>query len=143
MQYMSSVSSLGLPLQCIMVIFFMCYDISGGLLSAVSFTLVGPLFSFRPTRMLLKRAPRTIVTQFLAPVFVLVLLWLSGRPRSRLPVSCSSIEAELRALAATIRELIWLRWILQDLGVSIPLPHLFIVTVLEPFRLLLIRSSIS
>ena len=27
-------------------------------------------------------------------------------------VSCSSVEAEFRALAATIRELIWLRWLL-------------------------------
>ena len=47
-----------LPLPCIMVIFFVCYDISGGLLPVVSFTLVGPLFSFRPLRCYLGELPR-------------------------------------------------------------------------------------
>ena len=44
------------------------------------------------------------------------------RTKKQTIVSCSSVEAELRALAATIRELIWLRWMLQDLGVSITSP---------------------
>jgi predicted mannosyl-3-phosphoglycerate phosphatase (HAD superfamily) len=33
-------------------------------------------------------------------------------------VSCSSAEVELRALANTIAEIIWLRWMLAELGVS-------------------------
>ena len=33
-------------------------------------------------------------------------------------VARSSTEAEYRALAATTAELIWLRWLLQDLGVD-------------------------
>lgn len=32
--------------------------------------------------------------------------------------SCSSIEAELRALDTTIAEIIWLRWLLADFGIS-------------------------
>ena len=33
-------------------------------------------------------------------------------------VSCSSTKAEYRALADTVSELIWLRWLLQNMGVS-------------------------
>ena len=33
-------------------------------------------------------------------------------------MSCSSAEVELRALATTIAEIIWLRWMLAELGVS-------------------------
>ena len=34
-------------------------------------------------------------------------------------VSRSSVEAEIRALASTVAEVIWLRWLLQDLGISV------------------------
>ena len=37
-------------------------------------------------------------------------------------VSRSSVEAEVRALAATVQEVIWLRWMLQDLGVPVTSP---------------------
>jgi len=37
-------------------------------------------------------------------------------------VARSSVEAELRALATTTQEIIWLRWLLQDLGVHIASP---------------------
>jgi len=37
-------------------------------------------------------------------------------------VSRSSVEAEVRALATTVQEVIWLRWMLQDLGVPITSP---------------------
>ena len=38
-------------------------------------------------------------------------------------MSKSSAEAEVRALASTVQEVIWLRWILQDFGVSIASPN--------------------
>ena len=47
---------------------------------------------------------------------------IAWKSKKQTTVASSSVEAELRALAATIRELIWLRWILQDLGVSITSP---------------------
>ena len=47
---------------------------------------------------------------------------IAWKSKKQTIVASSSVEAELRALAATIRELIWIRWILQDLGVSITSP---------------------
>ena len=43
---------------------------------------------------------------------------ISWRSKKQTFVACSSIEAEYRALADTISELIWLRWLLKDLSVS-------------------------
>ena len=43
---------------------------------------------------------------------------ISWRSKKQTAVARSSTEAEYRALAATIDELIWLRWLLQDLGVD-------------------------
>ena len=43
---------------------------------------------------------------------------ISWRSKKQTVIARSSIEAEYRALAATIAELIWLRWLLQDLGVD-------------------------
>ena len=43
---------------------------------------------------------------------------ISWRSKKQTVVACSSTEAEYRALAATTAELIWLRWLLQDLGVD-------------------------
>jgi hypothetical protein len=44
----------------------------------------------------------------------------------RSSISRSSTEAKLRALATTTTEIIWLRWLLTDLGVScdVPIPLL-------------------
>ena len=42
----------------------------------------------------------------------------SWRSKKQKVVARSSTEAEYRALAATTAELIWLRWLLQDLGVD-------------------------
>ena len=47
---------------------------------------------------------------------------IAWKSKKQTIVSCSSVEAEFRALAAMIRELIWLRWVLQDLDVSITAP---------------------
>ena len=43
---------------------------------------------------------------------------ISWRSKKQTVVARFSPEAEYRALAATIAELIWLRWLLQDLGVD-------------------------
>ena len=43
---------------------------------------------------------------------------ISWRSKKQIVVTRSSTEAEYRALAATIAELIWLRWSLQNLGVN-------------------------
>ena len=43
---------------------------------------------------------------------------ISWRSKKQTVVARSSIEAEYRALTATTYELIWLRWLVQDLGVD-------------------------
>uniref|UniRef100_A0A7N2KXZ2 Retrovirus-related Pol polyprotein from transposon TNT 1-94 n=1 Tax=Quercus lobata TaxID=97700 RepID=A0A7N2KXZ2_QUELO len=43
---------------------------------------------------------------------------ISWRSKKQTFVACSSTEAEYRALADTTSELLWLRWLLKDLGVS-------------------------
>ena len=43
---------------------------------------------------------------------------IAWKSKKQSAVSCSSAEAELRALATTTAEVIWLRWLLADLGVS-------------------------
>ena len=43
---------------------------------------------------------------------------ISWRSKKQTVVARSSTEAEYRALAATTTELIWLHWLLQDLGVD-------------------------
>lgn len=44
---------------------------------------------------------------------------ISWRSKKQTVVARSSTEAEYRALADTTSELLWLRWLLQDMGVSI------------------------
>ena len=41
------------------------------------------------------------------------------RTKKQTTVARSSVEAELRALASTVQEVIWLCWLLQDLDVTI------------------------
>ena len=43
---------------------------------------------------------------------------ISWRSKKQIVVARSSTEAEYRALTATTAELIWLRWLLQDLGID-------------------------
>ena len=44
--------------------------------------------------------------------------FISSRSKKQTVVARSSTEAEYRALAATTAKLIWLHWLLQDLGVD-------------------------
>jgi gluconate kinase len=43
---------------------------------------------------------------------------ISLRSNKQSVVACSSIEAEYRTLADITAELLWLRWLLQNLGVD-------------------------
>jgi hypothetical protein len=43
---------------------------------------------------------------------------IAWKSKKQAAISCSSAEAELRALATTTAEIIWLRWLLADLGVT-------------------------
>ena len=43
---------------------------------------------------------------------------ISWRSKKQTHMACSSIEAEYHALIDTTSELLWLRWLLKDLGVS-------------------------
>jgi len=47
---------------------------------------------------------------------------LAWKSKKQAAVSRSSTEAELRALATTTAEIIWLRWLLADFGVSCDTP---------------------
>ena len=47
---------------------------------------------------------------------------LAWKSKNQSAVSRSSTEAELRALATTTSEIIWLRWLLADFGVSCDAP---------------------
>jgi hypothetical protein len=44
--------------------------------------------------------------------------------KKQVAVSHSSVEAELRAMALMTAEVTWLRWLLEDFGVSMPTPIL-------------------
>uniref|UniRef100_A0A2N9F7X6 Reverse transcriptase Ty1/copia-type domain-containing protein n=1 Tax=Fagus sylvatica TaxID=28930 RepID=A0A2N9F7X6_FAGSY len=66
---------------------------------------------------------------------------ISWRSKKQSVVACSSTEVEYRAFADTTSELLLLRWLLQDLGVSISSATLSIVTVGVLFRLLVMMSS--
>ena len=50
--------------------------------------------------------------------FLLGFSLISWRNKKQTYVACSSTEAEYCALADTTFELLWLRWLLKDLGVS-------------------------
>jgi hypothetical protein len=43
---------------------------------------------------------------------------IAWKSKKQAAVSRSSTEAELRALAITTAEIVWLRWLLADLGIS-------------------------
>jgi len=47
---------------------------------------------------------------------------LTWKSKKQVAVSRSSIEAELRALATTTSEIVWLRWLLADFGISYDAP---------------------
>ena len=44
------------------------------------------------------------------------------RTKKQTTVARSSVEAEIRALASTVQEVIWLCWMLQDFGVPVTSP---------------------
>jgi hypothetical protein len=72
--------------------------------------------------MLLGRVIALIVT--LLQVIFLGSSHIAWKSKKQTVVSRSTAEAELRALATTTSEIIWLRWLLADLGVSCDTPPL-------------------
>uniref|UniRef100_A0ACD5UZD8 Uncharacterized protein n=1 Tax=Avena sativa TaxID=4498 RepID=A0ACD5UZD8_AVESA len=53
-------------------------------------------------------------------------LLIAWKTKKQTMVSCSSVEAELRAMALLTAEVTWLRWLLADFGVSITTPSGFV-----------------
>ena len=47
---------------------------------------------------------------------------ISWKSKKQLVFSRSSTQAEYRAMASTAIEIVWLRWLLQDMGVSLFTP---------------------
>jgi hypothetical protein len=47
---------------------------------------------------------------------------ISWKSKKQSIVSQSSTEAEYRVMASTTKEIVWLRWLLADMGVSFPHP---------------------
>ena len=47
---------------------------------------------------------------------------IAWKSKKQVAISRSSIEAELRALITTISEIVWLRWLLADFGISCDAP---------------------
>ncbi|EMS67217.1 Retrovirus-related Pol polyprotein from transposon TNT 1-94 [Triticum urartu] len=83
------------------------------------------LYSFRPIRMLRGLVILQIAVHFLPTVFFLVVL-IAWKTKKQIAVSRSSAEAELRAMALLTAEVTWLRWLLQDFGVSVTTPTLLL-----------------
>lgn len=111
----------------------MCYAVFGGHLLAICSSLMTVHYSFKLTPTLLglvimlinapsvtpqpnKELGMSGVTPSLVIAFFLAPLSFHGNPRNKW-FSCPSAEAKLRALATTIAVVIWLRWLLADLGV--------------------------
>jgi hypothetical protein len=44
---------------------------------------------------------------------------IAWKTKKQVAVSCSSAEAELRAMALVTAEVTWLRWLLENFGVSV------------------------
>src|SRR3954468_15371189 len=63
-----------------------------------------------------------IVSLLLVFVYFWAILLFHGRAKKQSIVSHSSTEAEYRAMATTAKEIIWLRWLLEDMGVSLSHP---------------------
>jgi hypothetical protein len=59
---------------------------------------------------------------FLPILFFLVVLSLLERLRKKVAVSRSSAEIELQAMTLVTTEVTWLRWLLEDFGVSVSIP---------------------
>ena len=51
---------------------------------------------------------------------------IAWKTKKQIVVSRSSAEAELRAMALLTAEVTWLRWLLQDFGVSVTTPTLLL-----------------
>jgi hypothetical protein len=47
---------------------------------------------------------------------------IAGKTKKQVAVSCSSAKAELRAMTLVTVEVTWLRWLLEDFGVSVSMP---------------------
>ena len=75
--------------------------------------------------------------------FLLASSLISWQSKKQTHVARSSIEAEYCALVDTTSELLWLRWLLKDLGVSTSSATPLYLTTRVPFILLTMMSSMN
>lgn len=104
-----------------MPIFCVCYAIYRGHLLAVCSSLVIVHYSFKLTLTLLELVILLIGAPSLVIAFFLASLSLQGNPRNKL-LSPTLVLKLIRALTTTTAEVIWLRWLLDDLGVVLSEP---------------------
>jgi hypothetical protein len=71
--------------------------------------------------MLFRLVIHLTVVLFLPIVFFLVVPTFAWKTKKQVAVSRSSAEAELRVMALVTAEVTWLRWLLEDFGVSVSL----------------------
>jgi hypothetical protein len=71
--------------------------------------------------MLFRLVIHLTVVLFLPIVFFLVVPKFAWKTKKQVAVSRSSAEAELRVMALVTAEVTWLRWLLEDFGVSVSL----------------------
>ncbi|KAK6123866.1 hypothetical protein DH2020_042391 [Rehmannia glutinosa] len=64
---------------------------------------------------------------------------ISWKSKKQIVVSRSSTEAEYRAMASTTTEIVWLRWLLVDMGVFRHPTPMYIAIIGAPFKLPTIR----
>ena len=122
MLWILSVSLLHLPLQFIGLLFCSFYAIFETLFVRVLSFLWPSLWSSVHTVMLIELVTKAIVSLLLDFASSYVDLLFRRRVKKHNVVSQSSIEVECGAMATTTNKIVWLRWLLADMGIPITTP---------------------